>query len=145
MLGKPPYVWIFPCMFESPVCLDASICWMPPVCLDAPMYVLVPSMFGCPLYLCIIPYVCMQCMFGCPLYIKQHNEIMLCQNKQVFACPHTFVCHPVCWTPPYIQMPQMYGGIQTCWGLKTYGGIQTYRRGHPNIWGIPNIQMGVQT
>ena len=64
----PPYVWMpslcldTPCMFGSPICLDA-----PPICLDVHMFGWPPVCLNAPHMFGHLP-VCLDapCMFGCP-------------------------------------------------------------------------------
>ena len=79
-----------------------------PICLDAPIYLGAPCL-DTPLYGQMPPHVWPPpCMFGCPPY--------------------------VCLSPVCLDAPQIYGtskgmrGIQTIWGVQTYGG-------HPSVWG----------
>ena len=129
------YVWMLPCMFGSPICLDTpcmfgcSYVWIPPICLDAPHYVWIPHMFGWLLYGWMAPK-CME------------------QPKVLAASKH-------------MGHVKMYGAIKPYGGHPNMRGVQTYRGhqnigvskhvGHPNmgvskhggwsdIWGHPNIQ-----
>ena len=101
-----PHVWMPPCMFGYPICLDTPYVWiphvgMPPICLDT------PTCLDTLLYAWMPPYVWK--MFGCLLYIYNTNKTCFVRLRGVSICPPYIWMSPYVWTAQHLDAPHLFG------------------------------------